>query len=54
MECKKCKYYEPVNGEGRCKVSHPEIHPFLAGRDGIWPLVKPEGEACGDFKHGDE
>jgi hypothetical protein len=52
--CSQCKYYEPVNGKGKCKASAPErkvtsslghVNVIVDG----WPEIEGNGSVCGNF-----
>lgn len=46
--CGDCRHFETKNGEGLCKVKHPE-HIKEMSEDSMWPKVKPETRQCGEF-----
>jgi len=54
-KCSDCKYYDPINGKGRCKANPPErkvtsceghVNVIVDG----WPEVQGDGVPCSAFK----
>jgi hypothetical protein len=46
--CSECKYYEAINGVGRCKIGKPSVTSTNPPKS-VWPIVNNDDKACGEY-----